>query len=87
LDTYEPSAAQDAVYNLPQETLVYLLRNRYCEVDSELANYAANFSTTPLGWSGVQAVCDFVRGHTQFDYQKARATRTALDVFPERVGV
>ena len=88
LDAYEPSAAQDEVYNLPQETLVYLLPNRYCEVDSELANYAwENFSTTPLGWSRVQAICDFVHGHIQFDYQKARATRTALDAFRERVGV
>jgi hypothetical protein len=49
LDAYEPSAAQDEVYNLPQETLVYLLPSRYCEVDSELANFAlANLSTTPL---------------------------------------
>jgi transglutaminase-like putative cysteine protease len=88
LDAYEPSAAQDEVYNLPQETLVYLLPNRYREVDSELANYAwANFSTTPLGWSRVQAICDFVHGHIQFDYQKARATRTAPDAFRERVGV
>ena len=88
LDAYEPSAAQDEVYNLPQETLVYLLPSRYCEVDSELANFAwANFSTTPLGWSRVQAICDFVHGHIQFDYQKARATRTALDAFRERVGV
>jgi len=42
-------------FNLPQETLVYLRPTRYCEVDSELANFAwANFNTTPLGWSWVQ---------------------------------
>jgi transglutaminase-like putative cysteine protease len=83
LDAYEPSE----IFNLPQETLVYLLPSRYCEVDSELANFAwANFSTTPLGWSRVQAISDFVHGHIQFDYQKARATRTALDAFRERVG-
>ena len=88
LDAYEPSAAQDEIFNLPQETLVYLLPSRYCEVDSELANFAwANFGTTPLGWSRVQTICDFVHGHIRFDYQKARATRTALDAFRERVGV
>ncbi len=88
LDAYEPSAAQHEIFNLPQETLEYLLPSRYCEVDSELANFAwANFNTTPLGWPRVQAICDFVHGHIQFDYQKARSTRTALDAFRERVGV
>ena len=88
LDAYEPSAAQDEIFNLPHETLVYLLPSRYCEVDSELADFAwANFSTIAPGWSRVQAICDFVHGHIQFDYQKARATRTALDAFRERVGV
>jgi transglutaminase-like putative cysteine protease len=88
LDAYEPSAAPKEVSNLPQETLVYLLPSRYCEVDSELADFAwAHFSTTPPGWLRVQAICDFVHGHIRFDYQKARATRTALDAFGERVGV
>ena len=35
----------------------------------------------------MQTICDFVHGHIQFDYQKARATRTALEAFRERVGV
>jgi transglutaminase-like putative cysteine protease len=88
LDAYEPSAAPNEVSNLPQETLVYLLPSRYCEVDSELADFAwAHFSTTPPGWLRVQAICDFVHGHIPLDYQKARATRTALDAFGERVGV
>jgi transglutaminase-like putative cysteine protease len=88
LDAYEPRAAQDEVFNLPPRTLVYLLPSRYCEVDSELADFAwANFGTIPSGWSRVQAICDFVHAHLQFDYQKANATRTALDAFRERVGV
>ena len=32
-------------FNLPQETLVYLRPTRYCEVDSELANFAGLIST------------------------------------------
>ena len=63
LDAYEPSAAPNEVSNLPQETLVYLLPSRYCEVDSELADFAwAHFSTAPPGWLRVQAICDFVHG-------------------------
>ena len=61
---------------------------RYCEVDSELLDFAwQTFGATPAGWSRVEAICDFVHGHLCFDYLKARANRTALDGFRERVGV
>jgi transglutaminase-like putative cysteine protease len=88
LDAYEPRATQDEVSTLPHQTLVYLLPSRYCEVDSELADFVwTTFSATSPGWMRVQTICDFVHGHIQFDYHKARATRTALDAFQERVGV
>jgi transglutaminase-like putative cysteine protease len=35
----------------------------------------------------VQAICNFVHQHIRFDYMQARATRTALEVYRERVGV
>ncbi|WP_428421188.1 transglutaminase-like domain-containing protein [Methylibium sp.] len=73
---------------LPVATLQFLLPSRYCEVDSELLNFAWNqFGNTPLGWARVQAICDFVHGHIRFDYQAARANRTALEGFRERTGV
>ena len=45
------------------------------------------FLYTRTGWERVQAICDFVHGHLQFDYQQARTDRTALDAFREQVGV
>jgi transglutaminase-like putative cysteine protease len=64
------------------------LPSRYCEVDSELLDFAwRTFGGTPTGWPRVQAICDFVHGHIRFDYMQARANRTALDAFRERVGV
>jgi transglutaminase-like putative cysteine protease len=73
---------------LPLETLSFLLPSRYCEVDSELLDFAWQaFGATSAGWARVQAICDFVHGHLRFDYLKARADRTALDGFRERVGV
>ena len=87
LDVYAPEAAQHDVRELPLETLLFLLPSRYCEVDSELLDVAwRTFVNTPPGWARVQAVCDFVHSHLQFDYLKARANRTALDAFHERVG-
>ena len=88
LDAFAPHAVQEEIFKLPSETLLYLLPSRYCEVDSELSDFAwANFSATPAGWARVQRICDFVHGHIQFDYMKARSNRTALEAFRERVGV
>jgi transglutaminase-like putative cysteine protease len=73
---------------LPPATLQFLLPSRYCEVDSELLQFAWNqFGQTPLGWPRVQAICDFVHRRIRFDYNQARATRTAVEGFREQVGV
>jgi transglutaminase-like putative cysteine protease len=87
-DLQVPSAPQINVQDLPQETLQFLLASRYCEVDSELKDIGWSlFSQTTPGWARVQAVCDFVHRHIRFDYQQARANRSALEVYRERVGV
>ncbi len=87
-DLQVPQAPQMPVQDLPHETLLYLLASRYCEVDSELKDIAWNlFGQAPPGWPRVQAICDFVHRHIRFDYMQARANRTALDVYRERVGV
>jgi transglutaminase-like putative cysteine protease len=39
------------------------------------------------GWGRVQAICNWVNNKVAFNYQHARPTKTALDVFTERVGV
>jgi transglutaminase-like putative cysteine protease len=45
------------------------------------------FGGYPRGWQRVQAICDLVHAHVTFGYGYARSTRTALEVFNERVGV
>ena len=87
-DPVEPDAVQHAVAELPTEALTYLLPSRYCEVDSQLLQFAWDrFGSTPLGWARVQAVCDFVHGHLSFDYQSASVGRTAVGGFTEQRGV
>ncbi len=81
-------AYQHSVQELPNDALLFLLASRYCEVDSELRDTAWSlFGQLPAGWPLVQAVCNFVHAHIRFDYQQARATRTALEAYRERVGV
>ncbi len=86
-DPVEPAASQYAVEDLPAETLVFLLGSRYCETDRLSETAWALFGQTPPGWPRVQAICDFVHGHLTFGYQHARATRTALEAYNERMGV
>jgi transglutaminase-like putative cysteine protease len=86
-DEVVSTAGQDAVQDLPEETLVFLLGSRYCETDL-LTQTAWNlFGFTAPGYERVQAICDYVHNHIAFDYQSARATRSAADAFNERIGV
>jgi transglutaminase-like putative cysteine protease len=86
-DPVNLSARETPVGELPHHVLTYLLNSRYCEVD-RFTNIACDlFGTLDHGWSRVQSVCDWVHNHLAFDYSKARPTKTALDVFTERVGV
>jgi transglutaminase-like putative cysteine protease len=88
LDAYEPDAMQHDVHDLPVDVLPYVLPSRYCDSDSHLLTFAWNqFTTAPLGWGRVKAICDFVHHHLRFDYQKARADRSASEGFKEGVGV
>lgn len=75
------------VEDLPANTLCYLLASRYCEVDRLLDVAGALFSSTPPGWSRVQAVCDWVQSNIEFGYHFASPTKTALDVYTDRRGV
>jgi transglutaminase-like putative cysteine protease len=86
-DDADWNATETPVGELPTETLQYLLASRYCEVDL-LSNTAAElFGSLPHGYSRVRAICDWVHSKVTFGYNFARSTKTALDVYTERVGV
>lgn len=86
-DPIVPQAREIPVAQVPDECLVYLMGSRYCQTD--LMSQAAwdRFGHMAPGWNRVQAICDFVHQHIRFDYQQARATRTAYEAYEERVGV
>ena len=91
-DTGQPDivvwhAKQTPVEELPDETLLFLLGSRYCETDRLCETAWQLFSHAPSGWGRVQAICDYVHKHITFGYEHARATKTALEVFHEKVGV
>jgi len=86
-DPVSPWAREVPVAELPRETLRYLMASRFCEVDLLSPIAVELFGNSPRGWGRVQAICDWVYSKVTFSYPQARSTRTALDVFTERVGV
>ena len=86
-DPIAVNAVQHHVENLPTEVLQYLLSSRYCQVDSLSLVAGDLFGHTSPGWARAIFIRDWVHDHVRFDYRSARSTKTALDVFTERVGV
>jgi transglutaminase-like putative cysteine protease len=80
-------AREVPVGDLPDEALSYLLNSRYCEVDRLSSIACELFGDVQPGWGRVQTICDWVHNRIAFDYQHARPTKTALDVYTECVGV
>ncbi|MBV9154938.1 MAG: transglutaminase family protein [Acidobacteriaceae bacterium] len=86
-DAQNLTAREVPVEELPPETLRFLIPSRYCEVDL-LSNTAVElFGGISPGWQRVQAICDWVHEKVTFGYAFARPTKTALDVYTERLGV
>jgi len=86
-DPVVANAPEVPVPDLPTETLPFLLASRYCEIEFLMNMAWAQFGGIVGGWAKVQAICDFVHGWLAFSYPNARATRTALESYNERVGV
>jgi transglutaminase-like putative cysteine protease len=81
------TARQHPIDELPDDALIYLLGNRYCDTQ-KLSDLAwQTFGNSKTGWDRVQAICDFAHNHIEFGYCYARDDRTAFDAYHERVGV
>jgi transglutaminase-like putative cysteine protease len=86
-DTIAANAQQSPVQDLPSEVLQFLLSSRYCEVDRFVQVAQDFFGGFAPGWSRAAAIRDWVHEKVRFDYTAARPTKSAMDVFTERVGV
>jgi transglutaminase-like putative cysteine protease len=86
-DGVDWNAVQHPVSELPPETLQFLMASRYCEADQLSGLAWQMFGGCQKGWPLVQGICDWVNGHIAFNYQAARPTMTAQEVYNERQGV
>jgi transglutaminase-like putative cysteine protease len=86
-DPVPPDALAVPVEDLPYDTLSYLMNSRYCEVD-RLSSIALDlFGGFASGLERVKAINNWVNAKVVFGYSYARPTKTAVDVFTERLGV
>jgi transglutaminase-like putative cysteine protease len=83
----DPNLRQMPVEELPSDVLQYLLPSRYCEVDRFVPVAQDLFGWMTPGWTRAAAIRDWVHEKVRFDYMAARPTKTAMDVFTERIGV
>ena len=81
------NAREIPVQQLPSDVLIYLLGSRYCETQHFMNLAWSLFGNAPSGWGRVQAILDFVHSHITFSYKSARPTKTAYEVYNERIGV
>jgi transglutaminase-like putative cysteine protease len=86
-DEIVSTAEQHLVHELPDESLMFLLGSRYCETDLLSDTAWQLFGGTVPGYPRAQAICDYVHNRISFNYQNARATRSAAEAFNERTGV
>ena len=86
-DPIGAQAQQAPVDQLPSDVLQFLLPSRYCEVDRFVPIAQDLFGWMPPGWARAAAIRDWVHEKVRFDYHAARPTKTAMDVFTERIGV
>ncbi|PWK26719.1 transglutaminase-like putative cysteine protease [Arcicella aurantiaca] len=75
------------VENLPADVLIYLLASRYCEVD-KLFNLAVEITQNiTMGYSQVDAICQWVRKNIRYEYGHSCSSTSAFDISQSKIGV
>jgi transglutaminase-like putative cysteine protease len=83
----DPGARECAPASLPDDTLIYTLPSRYCLPDLLGSEAWSRFGGMAPGYRRVQAICDHVHQHLEFQYGSSTALSTAADVNASGRGV
>jgi transglutaminase-like putative cysteine protease len=83
----DPEAPECAPADLPDGTLIYTLPSRYCLPDLLGDEAWSRFGGLRPGYRRVQAICDHVHTHLEFQYGSSTPLSTAADVNASGRGV
>jgi transglutaminase-like putative cysteine protease len=72
---------------LPGNVLPYLYPSRYCQSDRLLTFAGQQFGSLMMGYSRVQAICEWVHSSVRFQGNTSNSNTSALDTLIDRVGV
>jgi transglutaminase-like putative cysteine protease len=86
-DEVNPLAVQELVFDLPDSVLLYTLPSRFCQSDLLMDDAWTLFGNTTPGYPRVQAICDWVHAHIEYDPDGAGPTISAVDTYARRRGV
>ena len=82
-----PGAPFDAVQQLPDAVLVFLLSSRYCEAEQFSTMAGEIVAGVAPGYDQVAAICDWIRREVRFDPDTLYGQMTATEVNLRREGV
>jgi len=72
---------------LPMETIPFIFPSRYCQSDLLMRMAQREFGGLAPGYSRVEAVCQWIREHIQYQPGSSNPNTSAADVLVQRAGV
>jgi transglutaminase-like putative cysteine protease len=84
----DPSSIQESpIAMLPMETIPFIFPSRYCQSDLLMRIAQREFGSLPPGYSRVEAICQWIRDHIQYQIGSSNPNTSAADVVVHRAGV
>jgi transglutaminase-like putative cysteine protease len=85
-DPVLPGLPKTPVADLPDDTLVYTLASRYCQIDLFIGDAWKMFGSITSGWEQVQAICDWLKGNVVYGAGSTAST-SSFEAYQARCGV
>ena len=84
----DPAVIQESpIAMLPMETIPFIFPSRYCQSDLLMRMAQREFGGLAPGYSRVEAICQWIRGHIQYQIGSSNPNTSAVDVLVQRTGV
>ncbi len=84
----DPAVIEESpIAMLPMETIPFIFPSRYCQSDLLMRMAQREFGGLAPGYSRVEAICQWIRGHIQYQIGSSNPNTSAVDVLVQRTGV